>query len=72
MDSRDKAATLPNGIFRCSVTSTDTSYIVSVYDDNIRKTIFMGRYTDLSDANKQIEEYKRKTLTTIKKIYLTY
>ena len=72
MDSRDKASVLPNGVFRCSVTSTDASYIVSVYDDNIRKTIFMGRYTDLSDANKQIEEYKRKTLTTIKKTYLTY
>jgi len=75
MNSQENATCEPdlqNGIFRCSISATDRSYIVAVYDDNIRKTIFMGRYTDLSVANKLLEEYKRKICTPIKKIYLTY
>jgi hypothetical protein len=74
MDLKDKDGdrALPNGIFRCRISAIDMSYIVSVYDDNIRKTIFMGRYTDLSIANKQLDEYKSKTRKVIKKTYLTY
>ena len=68
----DATRNLPNGIFRCSISATEASYIVSVYDNKIRKTIFLGRYTELSAAAEQLDEYKSKTHQVIKKTYLTY